>query len=800
MHRCARTKPWLALAVAVCTAPGWSGCAWEYCPRIDPTGTSIFAPPQPRYRELPDEPTHHNTTGVCASPTRIVAPVGSEVVVLASVCGPDGLMRSREEVQWTIAPGGVGHLVALGEQPRFDRLCSFAADCLWGTGQWPRKVSPTYAIGETSSRYLTLTRGTPTKADDLSVQRGQAWITVTSPVEGVSHVNAFAPQAYAWDGRLTSSTIVWVDAQAAFPPPAINAAGTRHTFVTSLTRISSRAPVSGWRVRYQIQGGPPAAFAPGGGQSMEVITDSLGQAAAEIYQVEETAGTNQVLIDVLRPAPGDTVGEAPQVVATGSTSKTWTSSQLAITHTGPPQGAVGGELKYRITIQNPSDTTARDVVASEEVPQGVEYVSSTPQATVAGRRLEWRLGDLQGGESRQIEVSLRANQAGTANVCASVQSLDGRMAQECVTTSVTAPSIDVRMVGPESAEVGTDVTFEITVTNRGATRATGLVVIDRYALGMTHETGRNPIERALDDLDPGQSTQFGVTFRVTQQGRLCNTVEIYDALGVKATTQACVNVGGPADAASVPELSVEKTGPATGTVGDTVRFEIRVTNTGRATLSNLQVVDSYDAALDPIQATRGYQLTGDEMIWRRDTLEPGRSATYVVECECLAPAARACNRVTVTAQEGAQDESEACLEISGPLGAAEGPAEGLSVQVVAPPDATTAGAEAAIAIRVTNNGSQPERQVALTATLSAELEPLRVGTTGPSTPRLVGQQVQFGLVQELAPAETLLFRIQFRARRPGVGRIQVQVASGGSTTPLQAEGQVEVTPADSTGG
>ena len=62
----------------------------------------------------------------------------------------------------------------------------------------------TYAIGMTSSSYLCLSRGTPTPTDDLAVERGQAWVAVTSPVEGVSYVTAYAPGVKAWDSFVES--------------------------------------------------------------------------------------------------------------------------------------------------------------------------------------------------------------------------------------------------------------------------------------------------------------------------------------------------------------------------------------------------------------------------------------------------------------------------------------------------------------------------------------------------------------------------------------------------------------------
>src|SRR5205814_825687 len=82
------------------------------------------------------------------------------------------------------------------------------------------KIDSRYAINSTLFHPMTLDRGTPVPTDDVLVQSGQAWVTVTSPTEGTSRVTVFAPQVYGWDRRQQTASIYWVDAQWRFPPPA----------------------------------------------------------------------------------------------------------------------------------------------------------------------------------------------------------------------------------------------------------------------------------------------------------------------------------------------------------------------------------------------------------------------------------------------------------------------------------------------------------------------------------------------------------------------------------------------------
>src|SRR5262249_20723408 len=153
------------------------------------------------------------------------------------------------------------------------------------------------------------------------------------------------------DKRQTTSAVYWVDAQWAFPPPAVNPIGTRHTFTTIVTRHTDREPVVGWRVRYEISSGPDAGFAPDGAKMVEVLTNDLGQASAEISQLHPGPGTNQITIQVIRPA--EEAGGERLVLGTGSTTKTWTSPDIALRMAGPAQAAVGSTATYRINVTNP---------------------------------------------------------------------------------------------------------------------------------------------------------------------------------------------------------------------------------------------------------------------------------------------------------------------------------------------------------------------------------------------------------------------------------------------------------------
>lgn len=777
----------LVWAVLLC-APAASGC--RTCGQPPPAlpMAPACAPPAPPPVQFTPEPKrlrHWHDSSVTLTPTRVIAPVGTEVVIVAGVCGQDGLLRTGEPVEWMLSEGGVGQIVTVSERGLNDWFRWF--------DQWPRKVDNTYAISTTARKYIVLTRGTQTPADDVPVLRGQTWVSVMSPREGTSHVTAMAREVYGWDKRQQSAAIHWVDAEWSFPPPAINPVGSTHTFTTTVTRHTDHAPVAGWRVRYEITGGPPAGFAPDGAPMVEVATNELGQASVEIQQTQPGTGANTINMQIVRPADLPGSDGHRLVVGTGSTTKTWTSaqSQLAVDKTGPAQGSVGATLTYRIAVSNSGNVTAKQVVVTDTVPAGLAYISSSQPADVSGANLQWRLGDLAAGQSQTIEVNFRADRPGTVNNCVTAATSDGVTAQDCAPTTVLVPAIDVTLAGAEQAAVGEEVTFEALITNRGELPATGLVIVDRFDAGLEHSASASPIERDLEDLAPGQSRRIALTFRVTRAGRLCHTVEVTGDSGVRATAQGCVTVnqpaappppGTPPPATQPPpttppteaRLEVRKTGPAWQFVNRTAEFVMRIKNVGTVRVNNLRIVDSYDLSLDPTNATSGYSQVGDDLAWDVDTLAPGQEITFQIHCLCLEPAARACNRVIVTTSEGARADGEACVEI-------RQPPPGISVTIADLRDPIRAGNSVTYEVRVTNNAETPDRDVRLTITLPPQLTAIREGITGPATDTTIENNVlRFGPVAEVRPGEPLAYRFQARAATAGNVRVQASVTSAAS--------------------
>lgn len=328
-HIDALTSPRKLLALAMCLVVFASGCTSGPFASNRPVGGETFSGncvtgglkksclPKlcPKTPAVPVAASPKPLPGVRILPSRLVAPVNSEVVVLAGLCHENGYLTTHERIEWSIENGSVGQFIAPGQRdfPHNLQIVEGGAE----------KLTPVYAIGKSSRREQTLTRGTESQADDVLVRKGQAWITVTAASEGTTHVTAYAPSAKSWTQHRNTATIHWVDAQWQFPAPAVNPPGGRQLLTTTVTRSTDGTPITGWVVRYEIVGGPTAGFGPQLAPAVEVPTDAIGQATVELAQRAAENGVNQINVSVIRPADPGAGIQSRIALGSGITTATW---------------------------------------------------------------------------------------------------------------------------------------------------------------------------------------------------------------------------------------------------------------------------------------------------------------------------------------------------------------------------------------------------------------------------------------------------------------------------------------------
>jgi uncharacterized repeat protein (TIGR01451 family) len=729
VSRSRRTSRLALWSAAICLAAA-GGCASTQPSGIDPSGQRVFTPkPAQQARDFPaderyfDDPMNKvvwDDAAIQLEPSKpVMAPVGTEIVLVAGVVGQDGYLRTNRRLEWTIAPGGVGYFVAV--QP------GDFSDFLVGDFNRPRKLTATSAIGSTSRDNVRINRGSCLPEDVVMVHRGEAWISLTSPVEGTSHVTVVAPEVYGWRERLKSATVHWVDVAVQYPPPAINPAGTKHVFTTTVMRPSTQTPCERWIVRYEITGGPAAGFAPDGGMSVDVPTNAAGQASVEISQKAQLPGENAINIEVIRPADAHGADGQRFTVSRGRTSATWSAASLAVHASGPSTVGLGAVAAYKLDLVNGGDVPARGLTASVVVPIGLTYLNSTPAATVVGPQLQWNVKEIGPRSQSTIEVQFRAEKLGNATVCCEASTPNGLQGKNCATTTVvtsaaaaaspaqaspspspgpplassspTTLGMQVRLSPdtPQPVHVGDQVKFLVSLGNYGRAPAKNAVFEAVLDPGMSHPkaNSHNTVRQEFDSIVPQQPgarpTQFSITVQVTKPGQLCLTTILTAANAVaRSQERSCVNVvdrggtglnhaaGGAAGAASatLPISLNVIAGQTNAKSGGTATVTVHLQNRSNSAVQNIVATSHCSAGLQPLQSTDGlWGWSGHastELTWNVGNLAAGASASTMIlySCRTAGPATAV---FTVKLPDGRSVEKQATIDVESSSGSSATP-------------------------------------------------------------------------------------------------------------------------------
>lgn len=771
---------------------------------IDPSGQRILVPQAGEsagpYVEVPARIGPGDCSEFALTPMETAASVGTEVILVASVRGQDQYMVTNKRVEWTLAESGVGYFVDFNRAGIMDYLV--------GDFTRPRKVTDRFVITSTTRDYLRLTRGTVTPTDDVLIRPGQAWVSVTSAVEGTSLINVYVPCVYGWDRRIQTATIHWVDAQWTLPAPAIVPAGSRHKLVTTVTRQRDGSPCSGWKVRYEILDGAAAVFAADNSGTAEVAVDSAGQAVAEIQQTQPSTGVTRIAVQIVRPGDAPGASGRQLTVGSGTAIVTWSGAQLNVRVSGPGTAAPGA-LSLRIEVNNSGSLPADAVSVNVTLPTGVTYRSGNPAPSVSGGTLSWQVGRLNGGETRYFDLGVDIASAGSYSICAAAQGSGGVTARNCAAVTVGASPLAIQIRGPDQAVVGQDVNFVIDITNRGQAALSGLLVRDTFDAGLRHSIAQGAVERDFPGaILPGETKSIGVTFRVVQAGRWCHTVQVTGPGGIAASQQSCLQAseatggaGRPGAGATAPSGgSLSSPPPATGSgtttpapsspYGGTIPSTAPPGSTGPAATPPTTPAPSGGspgAALPPAPTGTGTTITPPPTAPPTAGTGTGGSTSGGISPGLPQPPF---GTGTGSSLPGGAPAAGTGADASGGVGPGTSPADSPVELRITGPSRLELGGLGVFTMEVTHRGTTALSQIRLICDFDVAFEPVRAS----AGQQVEGESIVWSL-GELAPGQTVRRQVELKAVASAANACCRAKLTGTTGTLVQSSACVPVQPA-----
>jgi uncharacterized repeat protein (TIGR01451 family) len=458
-----------------------------------------------------------------------------------------------------------------------------------------------------------------------------------------------------------------------------------------------------------------------------------------------------------RNEPGAAPAPAANAPAKTSCAES-TGGLIRLAKTMPVEASLGGEFLAELTIT--AQGCAANVIIRDTIPTGASFVRSEPAATVEGNQLIWNLGHLDAGQVVKGKVWFKAETEGALVSCATVTA-DPRV---CGQTFVGKPVIAIDKSGPETAVLGSDVTYNIVVKNTGTSVAKGVVVTDPVPTGMSHSSGKSELSFEVGDLAPGQSKPLAVTFKANQRGKVCNIATANSGNAGKVTNDACTVV-------LVPGLKVEKTGTKEQILGRNADYEIVISNTGDTTLNNVTVSDTAPAQTT-IVAAPGAVLAGNKATWTIASLAPGAKVKQTIKLTSQV-AGTHCNAVTASSGD-LNDSAKACTLWKG--------IAAVLLEVVDEPDPIQVGESTTFTIKVTNQGFADINNIKIGARFAGEVQPVSSAQGSVS-----GQTANFPPVSLLKAKQVITYTITVKGVKPGDSRNKITLTADELKTPVEEE-------------
>jgi uncharacterized repeat protein (TIGR01451 family) len=311
-----------------------------------------------------------------------------------------------------------------------------------------------------------------------------------------------------------------------------------------------------------------------------------------------------------------------------------TKPQLMLQVSGPKQVMIGSDVTLTIRLSNPGSGTAGGVVLAERVPPGLRHP--------AGNELEFEVGALKPGESRQIELTMSAAQAGRVINSLVARGEGNLKAEEKAEFEVVAPLLNVAMTGPTRRYLERQAVYTVSVSNPGTAPAKDIQLVTQLPKGLKfvkannsgqYDPNTNSVVWSLEELpaaETGSVTLVAVPIEVGEQKM---KVQGKARQGLSDEKEQTVVVEGLA------ALSFDvKAADEAIEIGGETTYQIHVVNQGSKAASNVQIAAEFPAELKATRAEGPSKETVEDHRVQFEPLArlaPKADATFRIRAQAL---------------------------------------------------------------------------------------------------------------------------------------------------------------------
>lgn len=307
---------------------------------------------------------------------------------------------------------------------------------------------------------------------------------------------------------------------------------------------------------------------------------------------------------------------------------------LELNRQGPAQVSFCAPWELSYLVKNTGAAAANQVQLTQDLPPG--WKTAEGQTSI-----QWNVGTLPVGASREFKVGIKPSAVGTLNSVAQVTSAEGISAEAAGTTVVVAPVLSVECNVPESVLFGRAAEACFTVLNTGTAteeKVTLTVPIpEGYIVESTSDGGVSADGVITWELTNLAANTGKTVCAMIQTPRLPGALPIVASVRGQCAPEAQSTCTTQVKAVSgILVEAIDLVDPVE--VGQEVNYEIKVKNQGLLTGTNLRLVCTLPASQELVSAggaTAGALVDGNLVFEPLPSLEGRAVVTWTVTTKAL---------------------------------------------------------------------------------------------------------------------------------------------------------------------
>ena len=343
-----------------------------------------------------------------------------------------------------------------------------------------------------------------------------------------------------------------------------------------------------------------------------------------------------------------------------------------------------------------------------------------------------------------------------------------------MSTFVGKPNLEITKTGPAVAQLNEEVSYTITVANKGTAVVRDVTIVDELPDGLTNPNGKT-LNFTVGDLQANESKTVNVTATASQRGRFCNVAKANSTNVGSVQAEACTVV-------QQHNMGLTVTCDKEQFIGKAAKSSFTVANQGDTKLAGVVITATWPKELKWMSDDCGFQKTDEtKAVLNLGDMEPGTEKTCSTQVISKF-AGEHCMTITVTTAEGITKSENCCTRWRG--------FPALLMEVVDDPDPLLVGEDTVYTIAITNQGTAEDTNIQIKGIFPAEIDPIEV--SGDTVGKIEGKTIVFEPYPTLQPKARVQWQVKARGVQRGDSRVKFMQTSTLLVNPVTEEESTQV--------